>query len=199
MTSLDIDTFTFGLKNALDVYPKTEVRPLTEAEAAEWKILGNSVEGGFGIPLKGYDLDTKGMVSGTLSFKGFWNDNLGSDMLKKVNEVRNLCTPVIERLDALPTPKDVAHFLRDERIVGIPGNSEDCPMANYLSAMTQHKIGVHTECISFQQEFKKTIVGKHNSSIVETTYALVQIAQLSHKLQRFVNRFDAGKYKYLQR
>lgn len=211
-SGIEIDNLTIPttLSDYLTPYPKTEFRALPQEEMEEYtSITGfNSVNagGGFGIPVEGY----LGMKESTISLKGFYTPEAdpvtpiesltpSPKDLEYVKTVRDLCTPIIERLDALPSPKAIAHFLRDERVLGKDTDPRDCPLANYFTAMTQLDIEVHTQCLAVTCSFTSTVYGRHGSKMEETREMRILVVNLPEKLQRFVSRFDGGKYRYLRR
>jgi hypothetical protein len=183
----------------LNPYPKTEFRELSQDEVEEWTSgFGTAVGAKYGnmkkatIVVKGiYAADPTHIVGGLPAPT--------TDDLEYVRTVRDLCMPIIKRLDSLPSPKAIAHFLRDERILGKNTDPRDCPLANYFTAMTQHDVEVHTDCLAVTRSFERSLTSQHGAKMTEIREMRIVVSQLPEKLQKFVSRFDGGKYHYLYR
>lgn len=183
----------------LTPYPNTEIRELSQDEVEEWTSgFGTAVNEKYGnmkkatITVKGiYAADPTHIVGGL--------PEPTTDDLEYVRTVRDLCMPIIKRLDSLPSPKAIAHFLRDERVLGKNTDPRDCPLANYFTAMTQHDVEVHTDCLAVTRSFERSLTSQHGARMKEIREMRIAVSQLPTKLQKFVSRFDGGKYSYLRR
>lgn len=188
-----IDTFEFA---------NTEIREMSPEESAEY--------GGFGIPLKGVT-SLPAMQAATLTLKGITFCPVAEAIFPPVPEftpediehfetVRVAVRALIEKLDVIPTPKKIAHFLRDEHVLGTPRDSHDCPLANYFNAMTQQDIAVHEHCISTNYNFIQEAHTANGVTITTMREVRIHLLDMPSKLVKFVNNFDKGRsYLYLNR
>jgi hypothetical protein len=87
---------------------------------------------------------------------------------------------VVDKLQALGSPRQIADFFASEGVLGWPGMRTACPLANYLRRETDVAIAVGTTYI--------TVVMSWPPDRIDTTET---------PIQDFVMGFDFGQYPEL--